>query len=105
MPNRARQRPALPRKLLRAVIARLLGRKPYAHVLRVAGRVDGSSLAEGSDEMASQEPDTTPDRPTPEEPMPAEPGTMPEQEPGTAPEPPTMPEDPDVGDPGSPRPE
>jgi hypothetical protein len=55
--------------------------------------------------MASQEPDTTPDRPTPEEPMPAEPGTMPEQEPGTAPEPPTMPEDPDVGDPGSTRPE
>jgi hypothetical protein len=30
--------------------------------------------------MASQEPGTTPDRPTPEEPMPAEPGTMPEQE-------------------------
>jgi hypothetical protein len=36
----------------------------------------------------------TPDRPTPEEP-PAEPGTMPDQEPGTAPEPPTMPEEPD----------
>jgi hypothetical protein len=51
--------------------------------------------------MASQEPGTTPDRPTPEEPMPTEPGTMPEQEPETAPEPPTMPEDPDVGDPGS----
>ena len=45
------------------------------------------------DEMASQEPGTTPERPTPEEPMPAEPGTMPEQEPETAPEPSTMPED------------
>jgi len=55
--------------------------------------------------MVSQEPGTIPDRPAPEEPMPAEPGTMPEQVPGTAPEPPTMPEDPDVGDPGSPRPE
>jgi hypothetical protein len=44
--------------------------------------------------VAIQESDTTPDRPMPDEP-PAEPGTMPEQEPGTAPEPPTMPEEPD----------
>jgi hypothetical protein len=44
--------------------------------------------------MSTQEPATTPDRPVPDEP-PAEPGTMPEQEPGTAPEPPTMPEEPD----------
>jgi hypothetical protein len=44
--------------------------------------------------VSAQEPGTTPDRPTPEEP-PAEPGTMPEHEPGIAPEPPTMPEEPD----------
>jgi hypothetical protein len=43
--------------------------------------------------MSTQEPGT-PDRPMPEHP-PAEPGTMPEQEPGTAPEPSTMPEEPD----------
>jgi hypothetical protein len=55
--------------------------------------------------MARQEPGTTHDRPTPEEPMPTERGTMPEQEPRTAPEPPTMP-DPDVGSQESPaRPE
>jgi hypothetical protein len=46
--------------------------------------------------MASQEPGTTPDRPTPEEPMPGEPGTMPDEAPGTAAEPLTMPEEPDV---------
>jgi hypothetical protein len=45
--------------------------------------------------MSTQDPGTTPDRPT-EEPMSAVPGTMPEQEPGTAREPPRMPEDPDV---------
>jgi hypothetical protein len=49
--------------------------------------------------VSTQEPGTTPDRPTPEEPMPPEPGTMPEREPGTAPEAPTMPEDPDVESP------
>jgi hypothetical protein len=54
--------------------------------------------------VSTQEPNTTPDRPTPEEP-PAEPGAMPDREPGTMPEPPTMPEDPDVGDPESLRPE
>jgi hypothetical protein len=45
--------------------------------------------------MATQEPGATPERPT-EEPLPAEPGTIPEQEPQTAPEPPTMPRDPDA---------
>jgi hypothetical protein len=45
--------------------------------------------------MSTQEP-STPERPTPEQP-PAEPGTMPEHEPGTAPEPATMPEEPDPG--------
>jgi hypothetical protein len=42
--------------------------------------------------MSTQEPGTS-DQPTREEP-PAEPGTMPEQEPATAPEPGTMPEEP-----------
>ena len=51
--------------------------------------------------MATPDPGTTPERPTPEEP-PAEPGTMPEQEPETAPEPPTMPEDSDTNAPESP---
>ena|SRR5215208_5616184 len=46
--------------------------------------------------MSTQEPGTTPDRPTPEEPMPGEPGTMPEEEPGAAPSPPAMPEDPET---------
>jgi hypothetical protein len=43
--------------------------------------------------MSTQEPGPTPERPTPEEPMPGEPGP---DVPGTAPEPPTMPEDPDA---------
>jgi hypothetical protein len=43
-------------------------------------------------QMSTQEP-PTPERPSPEE-MPAEPGTIPEQEPETAPEPGTMPEEP-----------
>jgi hypothetical protein len=46
--------------------------------------------------MSTQEPGPTPERPTPEEPMPGEPGTMPEEEPGSAPEPPAVPEDSDT---------
>jgi DNA-binding transcriptional MocR family regulator len=87
----------------RAFAAASCKTRPGTKVSGAVRGVSGSSLAEG-ERMASQEPGTTPDRPTPEEPMPAEPGTMPDEEPKTAPEPPTMPEEPDVG-PSESRPE
>jgi hypothetical protein len=55
--------------------------------------------------MSTEEPGRTQQPQTPDEPMPGEPGTMPGEEPETAPEAPTMPEEPDLSPSESPSPE